>query len=339
MKPLRSIYLLIGFALAFAGALLALTRIQAIQAEVPLHESLYIPNPSIMKYATGGHSAAMGDLLWLQCIQYVSRHFNTDEKYEWLYQMCDVITDLDPQFLDVYVNGAIFLACLKDEPKASLRLLEKGRRTLPHSYRLPYEMAMIHLVSFKDFQRACDYLEEAVKCPDAPEGLAEFTANFLRSQNLREALRGYWGRLAQEHESKAIRQMALQKLLELALEDVVEQMQAALTAYLEAGNPPTERLEDLVERGFLRQIPEDPAGGQFFIDPDDNLVKNTTLLDARNEPIIKYLEIGLERFHAKENRYPETLDELVSSGTSPYIPIHPYGRQYQYDPATGAVQG
>ncbi len=50
------------------------------------------------------------------------------------------------------------------------------------------------------------------------------------------------------------------------------------------------------------------------------------------------LDQAIKNFYAEENRYPNSLDELVSKGTLPNLPTLPAGMMFDYDPATGTVK-
>jgi hypothetical protein len=50
------------------------------------------------------------------------------------------------------------------------------------------------------------------------------------------------------------------------------------------------------------------------------------------------LDQAIKTFYAQENRYPNTLDELVSSNVVPKLPVLPDGMKFDYDPATGTVK-
>jgi hypothetical protein len=50
------------------------------------------------------------------------------------------------------------------------------------------------------------------------------------------------------------------------------------------------------------------------------------------------LDQAIKMFSEQENRYPKSLDELVTSGTLPRLPSPPNGMQFSYDPAKGTVK-
>lgn len=47
---------------------------------------------------------------------------------------------------------------------------------------------------------------------------------------------------------------------------------------------------------------------------------------------------AIRQFHAAEDRYPKTLDELVREGYLPALPRLPAGLKFEYNPATGQVR-
>jgi competence protein ComGC len=52
---------------------------------------------------------------------------------------------------------------------------------------------------------------------------------------------------------------------------------------------------------------------------------------------ISQIKPAIQNFQITEDRFPASLDELVSKGYLRQIPAAPYGMKLQYDPKTGAV--
>ena len=50
------------------------------------------------------------------------------------------------------------------------------------------------------------------------------------------------------------------------------------------------------------------------------------------------LDSAIKTFYEQENRYPKTLDELVSSRVLPKLPAPPNGMKFDYEPASGKVK-
>jgi hypothetical protein len=58
---------------------------------------------------------------------------------------------------------------------------------------------------------------------------------------------------------------------------------------------------------------------------------------AVNSIDISQLKPAIQNFQITEDRFPASLDELVSKGYLRQIPAAPYGMKLQYDPKTGTV--
>lgn len=50
------------------------------------------------------------------------------------------------------------------------------------------------------------------------------------------------------------------------------------------------------------------------------------------------LDQAIKLFHEQEGRFPQNLEELVSSGTLPKLPKAPNGMKFEYDATTGKVK-
>ncbi|MCP4644655.1 MAG: hypothetical protein GY851_29700, partial [bacterium] len=248
-------------------------------------ELLYLPNEKLLIHFTGGMGSVVADLLWLQCIQYTSKHFRGDRKFTWLNHMCGTITRLDPYFGDVYRYGGVFLAALEADDDASIDLLRAGIPQAPKRWELPYEMAVVYLLNRRDqpgsHEMAARCLAMAVATGTAPEALAGFARDLQRRHNLEDVERAMWIEMAENAEDKIMRDMAAHKLTELTLRDNCKALNQAVALFKERQRRSPSSLEELVSGGILASpIPADPLGGRYILD-SDGIVKNTTLLDEQ----------------------------------------------------------
>ncbi len=169
----RSAALVVGVALLYPlqGA------IDEKKPELP-SSLLYTPDKRLMSVIACGHGPTLADLVWVQSVNYVMREFQSGQTHiEHLYSLYDVMTELDPDFVDAYVMGSIFLSAVADEPERALDILEKGQgpldlkngefvertgldgkplggRVSPENrqrFKLLHETAAIHLVSFASY--------------------------------------------------------------------------------------------------------------------------------------------------------------------------------------------
>ncbi|MBN2308466.1 MAG: hypothetical protein JXR94_05815 [Candidatus Hydrogenedentes bacterium] len=330
-------------ALGFGVVVSTQRHLDAIRIEQSGEELLYLPNEKLLNHFTGGMSGVVADVLWLKCIQYTSKHFRGDRKFEWLNHMCQTITRLDPYFGDVYRYGGVFLAALKADDDASLALLRSGVPDNPDRWELPYEMAVIYLLNRRDqpgsAEQAARFLAMAAATGTAPAAVVQFANDLQRKYDLAEVERAMWLEMAENSDDEIMRDMARRKLQELTLRENCARLNEAMAQFGERFGHAPESVDELVSAGLVTALPPDPLGGRYFIDAD-GAVKNTTILDQAVERRLNLLRAGLDRFHEAEGRWPATLQAIYDKGHLSFVPPHPYaGRDWRYDPQTGAVEG
>jgi hypothetical protein len=327
-------------ALCLSITVYAQFRIDAKRANSADEELLYLPNEKLLSHFTAGQSSLIADLLWLRCIQYTTKEFNRDHKFTWLEQMCNVITDLDPYFSDVYRHGGMFLACMKGDDDASLHLLDKGIANNPDKWELMWEGAMVYLLNRRNEpgspEMAAKYLAMAELTGQAPERLAITLDGLSRKHGLYAIERGRWSEAMLSGDSM-IRQMAERKLAEVDIREITDKLNEAFQQYTKLKGTSPNDLSDLVSAGLISHLPEDKLGGRFFI--KDGKVLNTTLLDSDLEARRRRLQAAIDKFMLHQGRPPESLEELKNTEFLILIPDHPYGRMWDYDPKTGKVRG
>lgn len=333
---------LCGVALLAALAVAAQLRIDAARASVE-DELLYLPNEKLLNHFTCGMDSIIADFLWLRCIQYTATQLKGDRAFTWLNHMLNTCVRLDPYFKDVYRYGGIFLASLRADDDAGLRLLEKGAVQVPDAWELPYEMAMIYLLNRKDEpgsrERARRYLAMSADTGHAPAYVADLVDKLRAAGDISDTAieREMWEKLAQS-EDRLLRDMAARKLEELAIREYCRALTEEAAAYARRTRRPVQNLEELLRAGVITQLPVDPLGGRFFIDAD-GVVRNTTLLDEDTRRRETAIRNAIEKFRRDKGRWAASLDELVQPGYLALLPEHPYpGRTWQYDPASGTLR-
>lgn len=330
-----------GCALAvFGGAVFAQREANEVRAQDGGDEILYLPNQKILNHFTGGMNHVVADLLWLRCIQYVGKENKGERNFTWLNQMLETVVQLDPYFGDAYRYGGMFLAALRADDDAGIELLERGYIANPKNFQLPYELAMIFLLNRKDEpgskERAAYYLSMAAGIEGCPEFIRDLATRLQGQYNLVDVERDMWTRLA-EGEDKLLRELGQRKLVEMDIRVAVENLNKAVLLYDQRLGRFPGSIDDLVAAGLIRPLGPDPLGGTFFMG-EDSVIRNTTLLDEEKKNRLKVIRNQINSFKNKHNRFPSTLQELVDSGQTQALPLHPYPDQsWRYDPASGAV--
>lgn len=114
-------------------------RTKVIQAQY--RDSLYLPNSKYVKAVTCGYDQFAAHFLWLRMIQSFAAGWTTSENVNQMMQYFEVISDLDPHFVETY---SLAMMAVTDKAKRfdyMDRIVEKEFQNNPGEYRIPYEAA------------------------------------------------------------------------------------------------------------------------------------------------------------------------------------------------------
>ena len=144
----------------------------------PLEELSYYPSGQHLKPATLGFSEAAADLAWLRAVQYYGEHRMSDNRFERMEHVFDILTTLAPRFVPAYVFGAFSLAQEGKDFPAAERLMLKGIDANPTNGWLAFELGFLYYVRTggRSLREAAQYFEQASHQHDAPPQAARFAA-------------------------------------------------------------------------------------------------------------------------------------------------------------------
>ena len=170
----------IGLAVALGGtaALLSAQAYQLLPRPRPLEELAYYPSGQHLRPATLGHAETAADLAWLRAVQYYGEHRITDNRFERMEHVFDILTTLAPHFVPAYVFGGFALAQEGRDFPAAERLMLKGIEDNPRSGALCFELGFLYFVrpGGRDLPKAAQYFEIASHQPDSPAQARRFAA-------------------------------------------------------------------------------------------------------------------------------------------------------------------
>lgn len=140
---------------------------------------LYLPNGKALGVISFGYRNVLADLLWFNTVSYFGKHFRSDKNYEWLFHMCNIVTDLDPRAAHVYRFGATMLAWEVNEIALSNKLLDKATGVFPDSWLYYYLRGFNHMFFSKDYEKARQDFVTASKLPGAHPITASLAAKTI----------------------------------------------------------------------------------------------------------------------------------------------------------------
>lgn len=130
----------------------------------------YESNRPTMFYA--GMDKFLSGVNWMTLVQWQANHSDMDDATaELLYRKFNALTNLDPLFVDAYLDGALALAPQKPELAGALlkKALSMG---MEKNWKVPFYAGLIHLFYLKDPKSAEGFFALAVAAKDCPSYVA-----------------------------------------------------------------------------------------------------------------------------------------------------------------------
>jgi tetratricopeptide (TPR) repeat protein len=312
-----------------------------------IEDSLYVSSSSLKKISFG-YKELLADIYWIRALQYFGSTGLQEQNPAHLYHYFDIITDLDPGFVNAYRYGGTFLA--EPEPfglgdlEKGTNLLDKGMKNNPENFRLPLEAAFLYYLYPKDYEKAAVLFKTASEKPGLSNSRKSYLSGMAATAHSqggdRKLSRKIWEMIYETNPSENRRKFALMNIKEIDTMNIEDKLTLALREYIKSGNETPDSLDALVISGTLRGIPASPIGGEFVIAPGIVAVKNTELAQRRFAQHLGLLNTKSVRFKISNGAYPRDLAELrkyIELNTTADYPEHPLGEEYGYDPETGKV--
>lgn len=314
-----------------------------------VEESLYLSSSSLKKISLG-YTEILSDIYWMRAIQYFGSRKTEEQNPQLLYHYFDIITDLDPRFVNAYRYGGTFLA----EPgpfglgqfDLGVSLLEKGRKNNPDNFRLPLEEAFLYYFYPKNYEKAAELFREAAGKPGVAKSrkasVKGMAAAALAKGGNRDLSKEIWQIIYETSPSEGRRNFAFRNLQEIETMEMEDELTAELLEYQKRYGKLPGSVKELAAAGYVKGgIPEAPIGGEFVVAPDIAALRNTELASRKLKEALAFLNAKAVRFRKIYGEYPRDLKELkafVQTETTGQFPDHPMGEEYVYNPESGIIE-
>jgi tetratricopeptide (TPR) repeat protein len=193
-----------------------------------------------------------------------------------MYHALDVITTLDPQYAYAYYAGGVILGDLANRTDLSNRLLERGVSANPEVWNIPFLLGYNYYFLLGDPAKGAEYIMEAASLPDGPSylpGLATRMAAEAGSPDT--ALAFLEARLRDTHDPE-MRESLAYRMKEVIIERDLLMLESAVEAYRTQHRTLPATITDLVVAGAFPNLPQEPFGGDYRLDPKTGSVSSST---------------------------------------------------------------
>src|SRR5437764_2241823 len=276
MKPRRaSTIIAVGvLVLAFGGALLALHQVDEVRGkQATLEEVLYIPSGKTLKKMSLGYTGLLADIYWTRAVQYFGqKHHEEALRYDLLYSLLDITTDLDPHLIVAYEFGSVFLSQKPPEgagqPDKAVVLVEKGIRANPEYWRLYFTLGYIHYFDRKDYKAARQAFQTGSERPGAYSWMNVMAAEMAHRAGESSLAEEIWAKLLESTQDEMVKDNARRHLAALQMEKEIDEISKRIAIFQQRTGQLPSNWYDLIRAGLLRGIPIDTLQNPLKLMPD-----------------------------------------------------------------------
>ncbi|MBV9610637.1 MAG: hypothetical protein JO187_13830 [Acidobacteria bacterium] len=255
-------------AVCLGGAAGVVHKLDELQSDATLQETLYIPSPAVLKRMSLGYTGLLADVYWTRVVQYFGGHHHEGAmEYKLLAPLLDITTTLDPNLVVAYEFGAVFLAQKPPEgagdPNAAVRLVERGIRENPSAWRLYYQLGFIQYIERHDYKAAAEAFERGSQVPGAHPWMKIMAATMAEHGGDPNTAKLLWTKIYESSEDKMIKANALKRLRALKVNDDVRILDQLVRAYQQRTGLLPQSWNELIAAGYIRGTPVDPSGTPY----------------------------------------------------------------------------
>ena len=246
------------------------------QGHAQIEQLAQLPRAEHLKPALLGYDNLGADILWLRLLQVVGQKRITAEEYEWIYHALDVITTLDPKYDYAYYAGGVVLTNLANRVDLSNRLLEKGFKENPTVWNIPFLLGYNHYFILGDAAKAAEYIAAAARLEGGPAYLPGLASRMYAEANNPDTALQFLEALWRQTQDEGMREVIARRAKEVIIERDIRSLESVVQQYRSKQGVYPNTLRDLIVRGYLLQLPQEPFGGSYELDSKTGKVSSST---------------------------------------------------------------
>lgn len=192
----------------------------------------------------------------------------------------ELVNTIDPKLTYPYAFSVLVLPIVQNDPalvRTALAIGNEGLAKGDPDWRIPYYMGLDYYLELKDLPSAVKYFNIAAQTPGVPQYAERFALNFGINQRTRDRVRNLWETVYQSTNDPATKARAAAYVERM---NDLDYLEAAAKAYQgKFGSYPTSTTE-LVAKGIIPAVPQDPFGFTFIIRSDGSADISLTQLPS-----------------------------------------------------------
>jgi hypothetical protein len=210
----------------------------------------------------------LADLQWLEAVQVAGSSRMSSADYDRLDVLVRTVNNFDPKFVVPYLLGGLILGDSPQHVPDALKTLERGSRNFPRNWLFPFYTGYIQYFSLGNSVEGGRAIEAAARIPGSPPYLPFLAARMLSEGRKPETALVFLEEMLKQEADPARRVVLQRRLLEVIVERDIQGLERAVEAYRSRSGDLPGDLYELVPAGLLREVPAEPHGGRYLLNPD-----------------------------------------------------------------------
>ena len=270
-----------------AGSGLILHRVDQARPHATLNEVVYISSPKLLKRLSLGYDGLLADIYWTRVVQYYGgKHHAGGGRYELLWPLLNITSQLDPHIIPVYEFGGTFLSTPPPNgaglPQRAIDLVEYGIRNNPDDWHLYYDLGYLYY-DLKDYPGAANAFERGSRVPNAHPFLKVLAAQAAQHGGEAQTAKMLWSAIYQTTQDHYIRENAFWHLRALRADQDCAELERIIEIYRDSKGHFPGSFADMERAGLLQGVPTDPTGNEYQLDDQGHAF----VADPENFPFLQ----------------------------------------------------
>jgi tetratricopeptide (TPR) repeat protein len=275
MKPRISKYLIFALLLLIWVTTISYHIEQNFPVEkISMARILYLPSGKYIKLFSFGYPELTADFLYIWSIQFVGDSSIVD-RYDYLENIYNVITDINPKFIDAYRIAALIAYYEMENLDVVKKFCEKGIINLPKDWYLSVDCGY-YFSKEGMHDDAIRYFWHATKVPNSPTWTWRWVAAENKRKGDKKAALELWKLALTKAKTKTEKRICEGHIHDLLIEIELDKVQEAVSIFSSFHYRYPLSLSELVEAGYFDKIPTDPFGNPFLYDSKTGKVSPST---------------------------------------------------------------
>lgn len=239
----------------------------------------YVPRPWIVKALSGDQQPIVGAFLVMKVLFYFGSLPELKQKgiknlspdLQAMHDLLWAAVHQDPYNMDAYYFAQATFSWDKKFLPAANKFLDYGMQYRDWDFYLPFFAGFNYSYFLKDYPTAARHFKRAQELTGS-DLFGRLASRYMYESGQTEMAIAYLKMMVKGAKNRAIKTIYQQRL------DAVEQVriiEIARDSFFKEKEKYPQSLSQLVEKGYLKEIPTDPYGGKYYID-ERGMIRSTS---------------------------------------------------------------